>query len=232
MRTSFWTKLLDVISPRPCAICGERLSANELVLCGVCHMHLPVTHFEQKPLDNPMARLFWGRFPVERAAALFFYEPQAPVSRLIYDMKYHNMPEVARNMGILTARRFAASGFFDGIDALVPMPITWRRKWKRGYNQSYEIARGISEVTRLPIFKDVVKRVRFKQSQTRQHAWERLHNVDDAFRLLRPEKIDGLHLLLIDDIVTTGATATACACELAKASGVRISILSLGLTKS
>ena len=232
MRTSFWTKLLDIISPRACAICGERLSANELVLCGVCHMHLPVTHFEQKPLDNPMARLFWGRFPVERAAALFFYESQAPVSRLIYDMKYHNMPEVARNMGILTARRFAASGFFDGIDALVPMPITWRRKWKRGYNQSYEIARGISEVTRLPIFKDVVKRVRFKQSQTRQHAWERLHNVDDAFRLVRPEKIDGLHLLLIDDIVTTGATATACACELAKASGVRISILSLGLTKS
>ena len=232
MRTSFWTKLLDVISPRPCAICGERLSTNELVLCGVCHMHLPLTHFEQKPLDNPMARLFWGRFPVERAAALFFYEPQAPVSRIIYDMKYHNMPEVARNMGILTARRFAASGFFDGIDALVPMPITWRRKWKRGYNQSYEIARGISEVTRLPIYKDVVKRVRFKQSQTRQHAWERLHNVDGAFRLVRPEKIGGLHLLLIDDIVTTGATATACACELAKAPGVRISILSLGLTKS
>lgn len=232
MRTSFWTELLDIISPRACAICGQRLSANERVLCGVCHLHLPLTHFELHPLDNPMVRLFWGQFPVERAAALFYYEPQSPVSRLIYDMKYHHMPEVAENMGIITARQFAANGFFDGIDALVPMPITWLRKWKRGYNQSYEIARGISEVTRLPIYKDVVKRVRFKQSQTRQHAWERLHNVDGAFRLVRPDKISGRHLLLIDDIVTTGATINACARELAKAPGVRISVLSLGITKS
>ena len=231
MRTSFWTKLLDVISPRPCAICGERLSANERVLCGVCHMHLPLTRYEQHPLDNPMARLFWGQFPVERAAALFFYEPQAPVSRLIYDMKYHNMPEVAENMGILTAQQFVEAGFFDGIDALVPMPITWRRKWKRGYNQSHEMARGISEVTALPICNNVVKRVHFKQSQTKQHAWERLHNVDDAFRLIRPEAIANKHLLLIDDIVTTGATVTSCARELTKAQGVRISVLALGLTK-
>ena len=232
MRTSFWTKLLDVISPRPCAICGERLSANERVLCGVCHMHLPLTRYEQQPLDNPMARLFWGQFPVERAAALFFYEPQAPVSRLIYDMKYHNMPEVAENMGVLTAQQFVEAGFFDGIDALVPMPITWRRKWKRGYNQSCEMARGISQVTSLPIYNNVVKRVHFKQSQTKQHAWERLHNVDDAFRLIRPEAIANKHLLLIDDIITTGATVTSCARELTKAQGVRISVLSLGLTKA
>ena len=231
MRTSFWTKLLDVISPRPCAICGERLSANERVLCGVCHMHLPLTRYEQHPLDNPMARLFWGQFPVERAAALFFYEPQAPVSRLIYDMKYHNMPEVAENMGILTAQQFVEAGFFDGIDALVPMPITWQRKWKRGYNQSYEMARGISQITALPIYNNVVKRVHFKQSQTKQHAWERLHNVDNAFCLVRPETIANKHLLLIDDIVTTGATVTSCARELAKTQGVRISVLALGLTK-
>ncbi|MCR4808685.1 MAG: ComF family protein [Prevotella sp.] len=232
MRTSFWTKLLDVISPRPCVICGERLSANERVICGACHLHLPLTHYEQQPFDNPMARLFWGQFPVERAAALFFYEAQAPVSRIIYDFKYHNRPEVAQNMGIITARQFAAEGFFDGIDALVPMPITWRRRWHRGYNQSHEIARGISEATRIPIYNNVVKRVRFKKSQTKQHAWERLRNVDDAFRLVRPEKISGLHLLLIDDIVTTGATVNACAREIAKANNVRISILSLGLTKS
>ena len=232
MRTSFWTKLLDVISPRPCAICGCRLSANERVLCGACHLHLPLTHYEQQPLDNPMARLFWGRFPVERAVALFFYEPQAPVSRLIYDMKYHHMPELAENMGAVTARQFAEAGFFEGIDALVPMPITWRRKWKRGYNQSFEMARGVSEITGLPIYNDVVKRIRFRQSQTKQHAWERLHNVDDVFRLVRPNKISSKHILLIDDIVTTGATISACGRELSKAKDVRISILTLGLTKS
>ncbi|MCR4958301.1 MAG: ComF family protein [Prevotella sp.] len=232
MRTSFWTKLLDVISPRPCAICGERLSANERALCGACHLHLPLTHYELTPTDNPMARRFWGHFPVERAAALFFYEAQAPVSQLIFDMKYHHRPEIAENMGFIMARQFAAADFFDTIDALIPLPLTWRRQWHRGYNQSYELARGISEATGLPIYQHVVKRVHFSQSQTKQHAWERLRNVEDAFRLVRPEKIAHRHLLLVDDIVTTGATVTACAHELCKAAGVRISVLSLGLTKA
>ena len=232
MRTSFLTKLLDVISPRTCAICGERLSVNEQVLCATCHMHLPLTLYEQQALDNPMARLFWGHFPVERASALFFYEPQSPTSKMIYDMKYRSMPEIGEALGSIAARQFATAGFFEGIDALVPMPITRRRQWQRGYNQSMEIARGVKVVTGIPIFNKVVRRVSFHESQTAQHAWERLRNVDDAFRLVHPNHIAGKHILLIDDIVTTGATVTACGRELAKAPDVRISILSLGLTKA
>ena len=232
MRTSFLTKLLDVISPRTCAICGERLSVNEQVLCATCHMHLPLTLYEQQALDNPMARLFWGHFPVERASALFFYEPQSPTSKMIYDMKYRSMPEIGEALGSIAARQFATAGFFEGIDALVPMPITRRRQWQRGYNQSMEIARGVKVVTGIPIFNKVVRRVTFHESQTAQHSWERLRNVDDAFRLIHPNHIAGKHILLIDDIVTTGATVTACGRELAKAPDVRISILSLGLTKA
>ena len=231
MRTSFWTKLLDVVSPRCCVICGSRLSANEQVLCASCHLHLPLTHYERSPLDNPMARRFWGQFPVERAAALFFYEPQSGVSHLIYDMKYNGMSEIAEAMGQIVARQFLASGFFDGIDALVPMPITRLRQWHRGYNQSMEIARGVQSVTGLPIISKAVSRTHFRQSQTTQHAWERLRNVDDAFLLKDADSIAGRHLLLIDDIVTTGATITACGQQLAKAPHVRISILSLGITK-
>ena len=232
MRTSFWTKLTDIISPRLCVVCGRRLSANEQVLCATCHLHLPLTHYEEHPLDNPMARLFWGQFPVERVAALFYYHPQSSISQLIYDMKYHSMPQLAESMGNIVAQRFAAAGFFDGIDVLVPMPITRRRQWQRGYNQSMELARGISSITHLPICPRAVRRVHFQQSQTTQHARERLENVANAFSLVDPEPIAGKHLLLIDDIVTTGATATACGRELAKAPGVRISILSLGFTKS
>lgn len=234
MKTSFWTELFDLMSPRTCAICGDRLSANEQVICATCHLHLPLTRYELSPLDNPMARLFWGRFPVEKAAALFFYEPKSATSRLIYEMKYHGMPEVAEAMGELLANHFCRSAFFEDIDALVPMPITRRRKWQRGYNQSQELARGISSMTAIPIYNNVLRRQHFSQSQTTQHAWERIVNVDGAFCLTAggPDRIAGKHVLLVDDIVTTGATITACGRELAKVPGVSISILSVGLTKS
>lgn len=232
MKTSFWTRLLDVVSPRPCAVCGRRLSASEQVICASCHLHLPLTRFEQQPLDNPMARLFWGRFPVERAAALFYYEPQSDLSQPIYDMKYRSMPELGESLGRIAAQQFAAAGFFDGIDALVPVPITRRRLWQRGYNQSMKIARGVSSLTGIPIYNNVVRRTHFNESQTAKHSRERLQNVADAFCLANGERIAGKHILIIDDIVTTGATVTACGCELAKAQGVCISVLSLGLTKS
>ena len=232
MKTSFWTRLFDLISPRSCPVCGKRLSVNECVLCASCHLHLPLTGFEQSPLDNPMARLFWGQFPVERAAALFFYQPQAPVSQLVYDMKYRGRPELGEHLGAITARHFAAAGFFEGIDALVPVPITRRRQWQRGYNQSLEIARGVSSFTHIPVWQHVVSRARFHESQTRKHVWERLRNVEDAFQLRTPDKIAGRHILLVDDIVTTGATIIACGSELAKAPGVKISVMALGLTKS
>ena len=225
------TRLFDLISPRLCVVCGKRLSSTESVICLGCHLHIPFTRYEQSAIDNPMARLFWGKFPVERAAALFYYEPHAQLSRMVFDMKYHSMPDVAEAMGTIAARQFADAGFFDNIDALVPMPITRRRQWQRGYNQSTEIARGVRSVTGLPILNKVVRRTHFSQSQTNLHSWQRQENVEGAFHLTHPEKIANSHILLIDDIVTTGATITACACELAKAPGVRISVLSLGLTK-
>ena len=231
MKTSFWTRLLDVVSPRSCSVCGRRLSPSERVLCASCHLHLPLTNYELSPLDNPMARLFWGQFPVERAAALFFYQAQAPHSQLIYDLKYRSMPDVGEALGVMAARRFATQGFFDGIDALVPMPITRRRRWQRGYNQSEMIAQGVQTVTGLPIFNNVVRRNRFNQSQTTQHAWERMLNVEDAFSLVDGDKLAGRHVLLIDDVITTGATIIACGRTLAAIPNIRISVMSLGLTK-
>lgn len=232
MKTSFWTRLLDVIQPRRCAVCGARLSVNERLLCAPCHLHLPVTGYENAPLDNPMARIFWGQFPVERAAALFYYRSKSDITQIIFDLKYRGHPEVAELMGELTARKFAPSGFFDGIDAIVPMPITKRRQWQRGYNQCMKIAEGVSIVTGLPVYKHIVKRTAFNKSQTTLSKSERHENVEKAFLLLDTQRIAGKHLLLIDDVITTGATLTACGRELAKAEGVKISILTLGMTKA
>ena len=229
---NWWTRILDFISPRQCVMCGSRLSPTERSICSVCMLHLPRTGFQYNPTENIMAQAFWHLTPVERAAALFYFTPHSEVAQIVYELKYANRPDIGEDMGRLMATELQAARFFDGIDVLLPMPITRRRRWQRGYNQSHELARGISLVTGLPIADRVVKRVSFTQSQTTRHAWERLHGVDNAFRLVKPEAIANRHVLLIDDIVTTGATISSCARELAKAPGVRISILALGVTRS
>ena len=134
-------------------------------------------------------------------------------------------------MGRMVATELQRDGFFDGIDEIVPVPLTKERLRQRGYNQSEEIAKGINEITGLPINKDAVKRIVFKGSQTRRSRWDRQENVEYAFKLTHGEPIAGKHLLIVDDVVTTGATIIACAKELVKASNVKISVLSLGLTR-
>lgn len=220
------------MSPRVCAVCGRRLSASESVICASCMLHLPFTDYRDDLKGNPMARLFWGHFPVERAYTMFYYEPKSEVSQLIYDMKYHGLTDTCTDMGQIVAKNLDGSGFFDGIDALVPVPITRKRRWQRGYNQSELIAKGVSEVTRIPIYKHVVKRQHFLGSQTDKSRHERHENVEGAFLLTDSQAIRNKHLLLIDDIVTTGATITACAKELCKVEGVKVSVLTIGYTKT
>jgi len=231
-RISFWTRLLDLISPRLCVICGHRLSVTEEVICSKCNLHLPRTFFQQDPYENVMAKLFWGQIPVERAAALFYFEAHAETANIIYELKYRNHPEIGEVMGRMMARELQSTGFFDGIDAIVPVPLAKKRQRQRGYNQSVEIARGVSAVTGLPIYNKVVRRTVFEGSQTNKGRWERNENVEKVFELADDDNIDGKHLLIIDDVVTTGATVIACAKELVRAGDVRVSVLALGLAKS
>lgn len=232
MRTSFWTSLFDLIVPRRCAICSNRLAPEESLLCADCEAELEKTPFHESPYDNPMARLFWGQFPIEKASAWFYYRPHSDPSKMIYDLKYHGQLLLGEDIGEQLALRHLPTGFFNDIDAIVPIPITCKRQRERGYNQSMQVARGICQVTHLPIFDKVIKRQHFSESQTHQSStWERRENVRDAFQLIDADKIKGKHLLIIDDIVTTGATFIACGQELAKAEGVKLSVLSIGYTK-
>ena len=120
---SFWHRLLNLISPDACVVCGCRLGVEEEVMCTSCNLHLPRTFFAAQGLDNLMARRFWGRIPIERAAALFYYEAGSEVSRIIYQLKYNGRPDIGEVMGRMTAEEFAASGFFEGIDLIIPVPL-------------------------------------------------------------------------------------------------------------
>ena len=179
-----------------------------------------------------MAKIFWGQIPIERATALFYYEAHAETANILYELKYKNHPEIGETMGRMMARELQRGDFFDGIDGIVPVPLAKKRERQRGYNQSMEIAKGVSEITRLPIYDKVVKRNTFSGSQTSKGRWERNENVDNVFELLDGDSIRGKHLLIIDDVVTTGATIIACAKEISKAEGVRFSVPSLGFAKS
>lgn len=233
-RISFISRLLDVLAPRLCAGCGRRLTITEKGICISCLLTMPRTHFAASAADNPMARLFWGTINPERAAALCYYQAGTHLSHIIHEMKYYNQPLLGEQLGRIAAEEMARHGFFEGIDALVPIPITRRRQRQRGYNQSRHIALGISQMTGIPVVDGLVKRTRFTKSQTRTEAFGRQENVEGAFEVDRDKLHEQRHhhLLVIDDVVTTGATMTACCSQLRQEEDVRISIFSLCFTKS
>ncbi len=222
---------MDLISPRLCVVCGNRLAVTEETLCSKCYLHLPRTDFANDLYENMMAKLFWGQIKLEKATALFYYEPHAETAQILYELKYKNHPEIGVVMGRMMAKELMKSGLFEDIDALVPVPLAKKRERERGYNQSLELAKGVSEVTGLPIANLVIRRTKFVGSQTKRGRWERNENVEHVFELV-DDNISDQHLLLIDDVVTTGATVIACAKEMQKASNVKISVLALGFAKS
>lgn len=225
-------RLLNLIAPKQCTICGKRLAIGEEVICSICNYHLPRTHFSKQPYDNKMAKMFWGRIPIERSVAWFFYEPQSDVSRVIHSLKYFNHPEKGVLMGKMLAEEIISDNFFDSIDCIIPIPLTKKRKRSRGYNQSYEIALGINKITNIPILDNVVKRKSFKKSQTRMDRWQRMENVENVFVIENKFALSHKHILIVDDVVTTGATIISCAQAITKCfrekNQVKFSVLSLG----
>ena len=228
MKISFLQRLLDLTNPRACAICGQRLAVEETLFCTVCLLHLPLTHFNTKPDDNPMTQIFWGLLTIEKASALIYYTAHATSSYPVYKLKYMNVPEMGIELGRYMGRQLCKAGFFNEIDAIIPVPLTQKHQRQRGYNQSQMIAEGIAEECHLPIWNNVVKRNTFHSSQTNKGRIERASNVKGVFELIDAEKIKDAHVLIVDDVVTTGATICSLGQELRKVEGVKISVVSVG----
>lgn len=225
-------KLLDLVAPRFCVVCGNRLAVSEDYVCSVCNLHLPRTGFQSHADDNQMVRMLWGLMPVERATALFYYAPGTQTTHILETLKYNDQPEIGITMGRLMAQELKESGFFDGIDLIIPIPLARSRQRQRGYNQCTMLARGVSEATGIQVVESVVIRERFEKSQTRLDRWERLENVEGLFALRNPQSLRGKHVLLIDDVMTTGATVCSCSQPLQQVEGLRISVLTLAFAKS
>lgn len=192
-------------APSRCAICQEPLQYSERMLCTRCATLLPV-YTPEDICNNSVARLFWGVVPVAHGTVLFHYDSSSPHHRLLVLMKYGQRPDLCRYMGSMLATRYLSTDFFSGIDLIVPVPLSHQRQKHRGYNQSNEIAQGISKVTKIPVAEKSVIRPIDNPTQTHLSREARLSNVKGVFAVAEPEKLEGKHILLVDDVITTGAT--------------------------
>ena len=222
-----WNGLLDLFYPPLCCACGVRLRAGEEVLCADCLAGLPRTEMADHR-DNSVENLFWDIKKFRRGAAFCYFLPDSDFRQLIYRLKYSGDARIGIWLGSQAAVEFTGSGFFDGIDLIVPVPLHSRRERKRGYNQAEMIARGLSRVTGIPVDTAHLYRRRNNETQTNKNAAERLENTKDLFAVRQPENWRGRHLLIVDDIVTTGATLRAAIEPVLHIRGTQVSVFALG----
>ncbi|MBR3454278.1 MAG: ComF family protein [Bacteroidaceae bacterium] len=222
------TDILHFMLPPRCIVCGNRLTNGESHLCINCLGSLPRTNFHLSD-QNAMEQMFWGRINIVRATALFYYQGEE-THTVLHNLKYYDNPDVGRHLGMVMAEEALDSGFFQDIDAIVPVPLHNRKERKRGYNQCLYIAEGLSEVTGIKVLhKEMVRLVNTK-TQTRLSKDERWENVQDIFAPSRRCKVlpTCQHVLIIDDVVTTGSTLISLAKAIESVNhGIRFSVLSL-----
>lgn len=220
--------LRSLLFPRCCVVCGAPLVKSEEYLCLRCYAQVPRTDYHHWD-ENPVERLFWGKISLVRATAWFFYHKGNDFRLILHTLKYYGCKELGEVMGRAMAAELLPAGFFADVDVIVPVPLHRKKQQLRGYNQSEWIARGVSTVTNLPIDILSVTRERNTETQTRKSIFERWENVDGTFVLHHPELFVGKHVLLIDDVLTTGATTVACASAFDGVEGVRFSVLTLAV---
>ena len=220
--------LVNFFFPRYCPVCGELLLHPHAVLCPHCDFGMPRTnHHLQR--DNEIEKMFWGKIPLLRATSYFYYTRGGVYNRIIHQFKYYGNKQLARRIGGMAAQELLSSGFFEGIDFLVPVPLHPKREKQRGYNQSEWLAQGIADVTGIPVNTHLVARKTETSTQTRKSVYERWTNMQEVFTLTAaPSTLRNKHLLLIDDVLTTGATLTACAEVFLSVEGIQFSIFTLG----
>ena len=219
--------LIDLIFPRRCAVCGEVLSRQERYICLNCLYTLPKIEAHHK---IEIEQTFWGKVDIERAASFMYYRKGSPYNALMHKLKYDNSPEVGTYIAEMAAKELLESDFFNGITRIVPLPLSKSKQRKRGYNQSEYIAKGVSNVTGIPIDTRLIVRDIPNETQTHKNRDERWENVKDIFSVTIPYTLNNEHILLVDDILTTGATLCSCATTMRKWYNCKVSIFTLAYT--
>ena len=220
--------LISLFYPPLCVGCSEALLANEKFLCSECLSGLPKTNYHLIRENRAYEQLSI-RFPVERASAYLYYNKQGLGQKLVAAIKYQGNIPLGEWIGASLAEELLPSGFFEGIDYLIPVPLHKKKQWKRGFNQSETLAKGISTVTGIPIETKNLYRAKANVSQTLKGTYERWKNTLNIFQVKDVERFKNKHVLLLDDVLTTGSTLEACARALLQCENARVSVLTLAI---
>ena len=219
---------IGLLYPNHCEACEQPLGKGEDIICLFCQYELPQTDYHNQR-ENPIEKLFWGRVEIMRAAGLYFFHGKTKVQHLLHKLKYHDKKEIGHKLGRIYGELMKDSEFASDIDLIVPVPLHEKRKRKRGYNQSDYFAMGLSESLRVDWSPEVLRRNIYTQTQTGKTRFERWENVGEVFELVEQKSVAGRHILLVDDVITTGATLEACAHTLEQAEGAKVSIATIAV---
>lgn len=226
---SYASSFSHLLYPHNCEGCGTDVLNTDSFLCAKCLHELPETGFINAA-DNPVEKNFYGRLLIEQAAAAYYFTKDGLLQHLIGELKYKSHKEVGVFLGKLIGYQLLKSQRFSSVDALLALPLNEKKEQKRGYNQAQIICNGIAEVWGKPVINNAVARTVFTQSQTNKTRIDRWQNMDGVFTVTDANKLTGKHILLVDDIITTGATLEACGSKLLQVANTRLSILTVAYT--
>ncbi|MEO7044430.1 MAG: ComF family protein [Ferruginibacter sp.] len=219
---------MHLFYPHNCTGCGSDLLSKDELVCIKCLRILPHTGFENIK-DNSVERIFTGRVPIKDATAEFYFSKTQLIQQLIHQLKYKGNKEIGFYLGAIMAKKILQSNYFKNMDYLIPLPLYPDKEFKRGYNQAEIICNGMASVLKIPVHTKNVIRKRFTETQTKKRRTERWENVEGSFTIKDPSILNGKNILLVDDVLTTGATMEACAQILSSVPGISISIATLAI---
>ena len=222
------TPLFHLFFPHICLGCGSDLIDKENFICLQCINDLPHTNFALHA-NNPVEKKFWGRIAITSATSEFYFSKSSIIQNLIHEFKYKGNKKVGHLLGNMMGKSLLNSNRFP-VDAVIPLPLFEKKEKIRGYNQAEILCKGITEIIQAPLIKNNVRRTIHTETQTKKGRLERWKNVEKVFSVSQPEMLEGKHLLLVDDVITTGSTLEACAKEILKIENVRLSIATLATT--
>ena len=226
-KISVFEEILNLFYPRLCAGCSEPLIKGEKHVCLRCLYHMHRTNFHRER-DNRIEQLFWGKVQVKYATAYSFYHKESNLQHMIHKLKYHGEKEIGFELGFELGLDLKDSPFNE-IDAIVPIPLHPRRQRKRGYNQAEWIAMGIGNAMKKPVDTTSVRRVVATETQTKKGRFERWQNVENIFEITDAERLRNKHLLVVDDVITTGSTIEACLHAIVSVEGAQVSVACIGV---
>ena len=217
---------LSLLFPRVCYGCGNHLLRNEYLICTECFVEIPRTGYHDLRV-NPLEKVFWGRCRIDSAAAFSFYNKGSRIRNLIHNLKYKGIQELGPELGRIYGSTLISSDFIKDIDLILPVPLHPSKRRARGFNQSELIAEGLSQAIGIRYDKSILLRKSASATQTKRTRYERWLNVEGIFSVDKPEELAGMHVLIIDDVITTGSTMESCVNEVLKAEGVKVSVAAL-----